>query len=58
MHLCEYDPEIIVLNTGDAVMSSFPEHSIIMGKALREYVQEKGIQDRVEIPENGAKIEF
>ena len=86
--LNEYDPEIIVVNAGYAVMSDF-EGSIIMGKEdvlratqaapdatvvathmdainhmaltreeLREYVQEKSIEDHVEIPEDGATIDF
>lgn len=86
--LNEYDPEIIVVNAGYAVMSDF-EGSIIMGKEdvlratqtapeativathmgainhtaltreeLRAYVQEKGIEERVKIPEDGATITF
>ncbi|RTZ45504.1 MBL fold metallo-hydrolase [Candidimonas sp. SYP-B2681] len=86
--LAQYDPQVIVINAGYAVMSGF-EGSIIMGKEdvlrasqaapgativathmdainhmfqsrkeLREYVQEKGIQDRVEVPEDGATVEF
>lgn len=86
--LAQYDPQIIVINAGYAVMSDY-EGSIIMGKEdvlrasqvapdasivathmdainhmfqsrkeLREYVQEKNIQDRVEIPEDGAIVEF
>lgn len=87
--LAQYDPEIIVINAGYAVMSDYPDHSIIMGKEdvlrasraapdativathmdainhmfqsrkeLREYVKEKSIGDRVEIPEDGATVEF
>ncbi len=86
--LAQYDPQIIVINAGYAVMNGY-EGSIIMGKEdvlrasqaapdasivathmdainhmfqtrkeLREYVQEKNIQDRVEIPEDGAIVEF
>lgn len=84
----QYDPQIIVLNAGYAVLNDY-DGSIIMGKEdvlrateaapsativathmdainhmaqtrkeLREYVQEKGIEERVEIPEDGAKISF
>jgi L-ascorbate metabolism protein UlaG (beta-lactamase superfamily) len=87
--LAQYDPEIIVINAGYAVMSDYPDHSIIMGKEdvlrasraapdativathmdainhmfqsrkeLREYVKEKSIGERVEIPEDGATVEF
>jgi L-ascorbate metabolism protein UlaG (beta-lactamase superfamily) len=83
-----YDPEIVVLNAGYAVMSDY-DGAIIMGKEdvlratqaapeativathmdainhmaltrdeLREYVQENSIEDRVEIPEDGATINF
>lgn len=84
--LAQYDPQVIVINAGYAMMSDF-EDSIIMGKEdvlrasrvapqativatdainhmaqtrkeLREYVQEKGIQDRVQIPEDGATVQF
>lgn len=86
--LAQYDPQIIVINAGYAMMSDF-EDSIIMGKEdvlrasraapnativathmdainhmaqtrkeLREYVQEKGIQERVQIPEDGATVQF
>ncbi len=86
--LAQYEPQIIVLNAGYAMLSDF-DGSIIMGKEdvlraaqtapnaqivathmdainhmaqtrqeLREYVQEKNIQDRVEIPEDGATVEF
>lgn len=88
MALEEYDPEIIVLNAGYAVMSDY-DGAIIMGKKdvlraaqaapeatlvathmdainhmaltrdeLREYVQENSIADRVEIPEDGATVDF
>jgi L-ascorbate metabolism protein UlaG (beta-lactamase superfamily) len=33
-------------------------HMALTRKALREYVREKGIKDRVEIPEDGATINF
>jgi len=86
--LGQYDPQVIVLNAGYAVMSDY-DGSIIMGKEdvlraaeaaphativvthmdainhmaqtreeLSEYVQEKGIEDRVEIPEDGAAVVF
>jgi L-ascorbate metabolism protein UlaG (beta-lactamase superfamily) len=86
--LAQYDPQIVVINAGYAVMDNF-EGAIIMGKddvlrasqaapdativathmdainhmfqsrkELREYVQEKRIQDRVEIPEDGATVKF
>lgn len=86
--LAQYEPQIIVLNAGYAMLSGF-DGSIIMGKEdvlraaqtapnakivathmdainhmaqtrqeLREFVQEKNIQDRVEIPEDGATVEF
>ena len=86
--LAQYDPQVIVINAGYAMMSDF-EDSIIMGKEdvlrasraapnativathmdainhmaqtrkeLREYVQEKGIQERVQIPEDGATVQF
>ena len=86
--LAQYEPQVIVLNAGYAMLSDF-DGSIIMGKEdvlraaqtapnaqivathmdainhmaqtrqeLREYVQEKNIQDRVEIPEDGATVEF
>jgi len=86
--LAQYNPQVIVINAGYAVMNGY-EGSIIMGKEdvlrasqaapeativathmdainhmfqnrkeLREYVKEKSIQDRVEIPEDGATIEF
>jgi L-ascorbate metabolism protein UlaG (beta-lactamase superfamily) len=86
--LAQYDPQVIVINAGYAMMSDF-EDSIIMGKEdvlrasrvapqativathmdainhmaqtrkeLREYVQEKGIQDRVQIPEDGTTVQF
>lgn len=88
MALEEYDPEIVVLNAGYAVMSDY-DGAIIMGKKdvlratqtapeatvvathmdainhmaltreeLREYVREQGIEDRVEIPEDGVTINF
>lgn len=87
--LAQYDPQIIVINAGYAMLSDYGDHSIIMGKEdvlrasqaapnativathmdainhmfqsrkeLREYVQEKDIQDRVEIPEDGATVQF
>jgi L-ascorbate metabolism protein UlaG (beta-lactamase superfamily) len=86
--LAHYEPQIIVINAGYAVMGGY-EGSIIMGKEdvlhaskavpdativathmdainhmfqsrkeLREYVRENRIQDRVEIPEDGATVEF
>ncbi|WP_199173237.1 hypothetical protein [Pollutimonas subterranea] len=33
-------------------------HMFQSRKELREYVKEKSIQDRVEIPEDGATVEF
>lgn len=86
--LAQYDPQVIVINAGYAMMDGF-EGSIIMGKEdvlraaqaapgativathmdainhmaqtrkeLREYVKEKGIQDRVHVPEDGATVQF
>lgn len=86
--LGQYDPQVIVLNAGYAVLSDY-DGSIIMGKEdvlraaettpnaiivathmdainhmaqtreeLSEYVRENGIEDRVEIPEDGATIDF
>ncbi|HBP30778.1 MAG TPA: hypothetical protein DD666_15325 [Advenella kashmirensis] len=86
--LAQYDPQVIVINAGYAMMSDF-EDSIIMGKEdllrasrvapqativathmdainhmaqtrkeLKAYAQEKGIQDRVQIPEDGATVQF
>ena len=86
--LAQYDPKVIVINAGYAVMSDY-EGSIIMGKEdvlraskaapdativathmdainhmfqtrdeLRKYVKENRIEDRVEIPEDGATVQF
>jgi L-ascorbate metabolism protein UlaG (beta-lactamase superfamily) len=86
--LTTYSPDVIVLNTGNALLSGIQE-SIIMGKEdtlrayqaapkasvvavhmdtvnhgaltrtdLRAYVQEKGIQDRVLIPNDGETLKF
>ena len=86
--LAQYDPQVIVINAGYAMMSDFDD-SIIMGKEdvlrasraapdativathmdainhmaqsrkeLREYVQANGIQDRVQVPEDGATLQF
>lgn len=86
--LAQYDPDVIVINAGYAVMSDY-EGSIIMGKEdvlraskaapdativathmdainhmaqnrkeLGAYVKKNGIQDRVEIPEDGATVKF
>ena len=86
--LTQYQPQIIVINAGHAVLEGF-EGAIIMGKEdilrasqqspeakivathmdainhmlqtreeLREYVQEKGIQEQVEIPEDGELLKF
>jgi L-ascorbate metabolism protein UlaG (beta-lactamase superfamily) len=86
--LAQYDPQVIVINAGYAVLSDY-EGAIIMGKEdvlraaqaapdativathmdainhmfqsrkeLREFVQAKNIKDRVEIPEDGATVEF
>jgi L-ascorbate metabolism protein UlaG (beta-lactamase superfamily) len=86
--LTTYSPDVIVLNTGNALVSGIQE-SIIMGKEdtlrayqaaprasvvavhmdtvnhgaltradLRAYVQEKGIQDRVLIPQDGETLKF
>jgi L-ascorbate metabolism protein UlaG (beta-lactamase superfamily) len=85
----KHDPEIIVLNTGKAIISGWEEHPIIMGKEdtlratlaapaalivavhmdainhcslsrneLRDYVTEKGIEDRVLIPSDGELLKF
>ncbi|MEO5606120.1 MAG: MBL fold metallo-hydrolase [Polaromonas sp.] len=87
--LAQYKPEVVILNTGSALMSGFEEHPIIMGKQdtlqatkaapkaaivavhmdvvnhmslsrkeLRAFVQEKKIQDRVMIPEDGEYVKF
>jgi L-ascorbate metabolism protein UlaG (beta-lactamase superfamily) len=87
--LAQYKPDVVILNTGSALMSGFEEHPIIMGKQdalqatkaapkaaivavhmdavnhmslsrkqLREFVQEKKIQDRVMIPEDGESMKF
>ncbi|SDR77662.1 L-ascorbate metabolism protein UlaG, beta-lactamase superfamily [Halopseudomonas litoralis] len=86
--LAEYQPQVIVLNAGYAMLNGFDD-SIIMGKddvlratqvapdaaivathmgainhmalsreELKKYVEENGIQDQVEIPEDGASIDF
>lgn len=86
--LAHYNPEVIVINAGYALLDSF-EGSIIMGKddvvraaeaapqasiiaihmdainhmsltraELKAYVAEKELQDRVEVPEDGAVMEF
>lgn len=86
--LAHYNPEVIVINAGYALLDGF-EGSIIMGKddvvraaeaapqasiiaihmdainhmsltraELKAYVAEKELQDRVEVPEDGAVMEF
>lgn len=86
--LTEYEPQVIVLNAGYAMMNGFDD-SIIMGKddvlravqaapeativathmdainhmalsreELQTYVEENSIQDQVEIPEDGALLDF
>src|SRR5690554_726054 len=86
--LAEYQPQVIVLNAGYAMLNGFDD-SIIMGKddvlratkaapnativathmdainhmalsreELKKYVEENNIQDKVEIPEDGALIDF
>ena len=86
--LTEYEPQVIVLNAGYAMLNGFDD-SIIMGKddvlratkaaphativathmgainhmalsreELKTYVEENNIQDQVEIPEDGALIDF
>jgi L-ascorbate metabolism protein UlaG (beta-lactamase superfamily) len=87
--LKQHKPDVVILNTGSALMSGFEEHPIIMGKQdtlqatkaapkaaivavhmdsvnhmslsrkeLREFVEEKKIQDRVMIPEDGEAMKF
>lgn len=87
--LKQYKPDVVILNTGSALMSGFEEHPIIMGKQdtlqaaqaapnaaivavhmdsvnhmslsrkeLRQFVQEKKIQNRVTIPEDGEAMQF
>ncbi len=87
--LAQYKPDVVILNTGSALVTGFEEHPIIMGKQdtlqatksapkaaivavhmdavnhmsldrkeLREFVQEKKIQDRVMIPEDGEAMKF
>ncbi|KAF9145297.1 hypothetical protein BGX30_009725 [Mortierella sp. GBA39] len=86
--LAEFNPDVIILNTGDARLTGFDD-SIIMGKDdtlhahqaapnatiiavhmdainhtalsredLREFVQQKNIQDRVLIPADGESLKF
>ena len=86
--LADYQPQVIVLNAGYALLNGF-DGSIIMGQddvlravqaapeativathmdainhmalsrdALKSYVEEHSIQDQVEIPEDGASIDF
>lgn len=86
--LAEYEPQVIVLNAGYAMLNGFDD-SIIMGKddvlravqaapdatvvathmdainhmalsreELKQYVKEHSIQDQVEIPEDGALLDF
>ncbi|KAF8941331.1 hypothetical protein BGZ58_010772 [Dissophora ornata] len=86
--LAKFNPDVIILNTGDARLTGFGD-SIIMGKddtlhahqaapnatiiavhmdainhtalsreELREYVQQKGIQDHVLIPDDGEILEL
>lgn len=85
----KHNPDVIVLNTGNAIVTGLEDHPIIMGKEdtlravtaapnaiviavhmdainhcalsrgeLREYVKEKGIEDRVLIPSDGEVLEF
>lgn len=87
--LKKHDPDVIVLNTGHAILTGLEDHPIIMGKEdtlhaykvapsativavhmdainhcslsrkeLREYVKEKGIEDRVLIPADGEVLKF
>ncbi|KAI8601696.1 hypothetical protein EDD21DRAFT_414670 [Dissophora ornata] len=42
--LAKFHPDVIILNTGDAPLSR---------EELRKYVQQKGIQDRILIPDDG-----
>jgi L-ascorbate metabolism protein UlaG (beta-lactamase superfamily) len=87
--LKKHDPDVIVLNTGHAIVTGLEEYPIIMSKEdtlratmaapnaivvavhmdainhcalsrkeLREYVKEKGIEDRVLIPSDGEVLKF
>ncbi len=87
--LKQHKPDVVILNTGSALMTGWEEHPIIMGKQdalqaataapnaaivavhmdavnhmslsrkeLREFVQEKKIQERVMIPEDGEVMKF
>lgn len=87
--LQQHRPDVVVLNTGSALLTGFEEHPIIMGKqdtlqayqaapqativavhmdavnhmslsrkALRGFVQEQKIQDRVVVPEDGERLRF
>ncbi|MCQ4261803.1 hypothetical protein CXK91_12990 [Stutzerimonas stutzeri] len=86
--LAQYNPEVVVVNAGYALVTGY-DGAIIMGKEdvaraaqalpnarivathmdainhmgqsreeLKAYVTEKGIQDRVDIPEDGAVVKF
>ena len=86
--LTQYNPEVVIVNAGYALVTGY-EGAIIMGKEdvaraaqalpnarivathmdainhmgqsreeLKAYVTEKGIQDRVDIPEEGAVVKF
>ncbi|WP_174824665.1 MBL fold metallo-hydrolase [Pseudomonas sp. SST3] len=86
--LTQYNPEIVVVNAGYALVTGY-DGAIIMGKEdvvraaqalpdarivathmdsinhmgqtrneLKAYVTEKGIQDRIDIPEDGAVVKF
>lgn len=86
--LTQYNPEVVVVNAGYALLTGY-EGAIIMGKEdlahaakalpyarivathmdainhmgqsreeLKAYVTERGIQDRVDIPEDGAVVKF
>lgn len=87
--LKQHQPDVVILNTGSALVSGFEEHPIIMGKqdtlqatkaaphaaivavhmdavnhmsltrkALREFVQDQKIEQRVLIPEDGETLGF
>ena len=87
--LKQHKPDVVILNTGSALMTGWEEHPIIMGKqdtlqatkaaphaaivavhmdavnhmsltrkALREFVQDQKIEQRVLIPEDGETLGF
>ncbi|MEJ2532269.1 MAG: MBL fold metallo-hydrolase [Halioglobus sp.] len=84
-----HNPDVVILNTGHAILNGLEDHPIIMGKEdtlhaykvtpgativavhmdainhcslsrkeLREYVEQKGIEDRVLIPADGEVLKF